>query len=703
MKNKKIIPLLFATFLLSGCTINLFPDSSSEMSSSIPLGDAVGFSVKDLNEQLKIGEIYSSKVKLAFFQDYSSGQQKRIDVLRYTIQSMFYNNSTPVSINEPFDRSGNYTVNVSFSYNLSTRNVAYEIYVKGGEELNYSANEINILNDSLLAYDGEVVDLTNIDYEIKYSTGSEIVKQYYEYDASQTFISCSLYKDGNKNNNVISLPLSSTSSYVLELRHVRSNVSTSLNLEVMASKGYYKIEKPTIISTDFGTHYAPSIGDIKVLVIPVQLPVGEAKNYHTWNENSLDFVRNAYFGTPETNDGWNSFASYYATASFNKLSFSGMVADIYEETDDNYSITAINSDKTYSKLYELLARALNSTKVNNPTVSWSDYDLNKDGYIDSIHFISNAGSDIKWNEPLWPHMSSAGLDGTVSNPGINTYSMSSLSHFSSARTQIHEQGHIFGLQDYYDYTSNSKIDYVGGADMQSFNMFDWNSYSKFTMGWNNPYVIDGTSTKTTITLSAASINGDCLIIPANIDTFNNSAFDEYFMLELFSPFGNNEYDWASSAANSYFNLTSSDFGVRLYHVDSRLYACDYYNMNNGYIVDDIDELNEAIEYKFVYVGANNSYDSSAYAYSSPDMLSDYKLLTLIQSGKVNTLGTSKNMMNPSDLFHTGDVFNFADYSSFLLKSNVPVSTMDNGETFPYTISFDKVEKTKVVVTITKNL
>lgn len=708
MKKKFFIPLVLTSMLLSSCTISFFPNSSSEESeaseesSSIPLGNAVGFSVKDLNEEFKIGEIYSSLAKLAFYQDYSSGQSKRIDVIKYTLKSMFYNNSIPVSINDPFDRSGTYTVNVSFSYNLSERNVQYNIYVKGGEELNYSANSIEILNDSLLAYSGEIISLDEIEYKIVYSTGSKLIDEYFEYDSNQDFVTFSLYKDGDNKTSVIDQKIVSGSTYTLTIMHNKSKVKSSVPLEVYANKGYYQIETPTIISTDVGHHFAPSTGDIKILVIPVELPLGEAKNYYIWDENQRSFVENAYFGTPETNDGWNSFASYYETASFNKLSFSGMVAPIYEETDENYSITNINKDKSYQTLYELLSRALNYTKVNNPTVNWSEYDLNRDGYIDSIHFISNAGTDVGWSEPLWPHMSSAGLEGTVSNPGINTYSMSNLAHFKSARTQIHEQGHIFGLEDYYDYTSNSKIDYVGGADMQSYNMFDWNSYSKFTMGWNKPYVIDGSLDKTTITLSPASINGDCLIIPADINTFNNSAFDEYFMLELFSPFGNNEYDWNSSEANYYFNLTESDFGVRLYHVDSRIYACSYYNINNGFIVDDIDELNEANDNNyFVFVGANNSFDSSSYAYPSPDSFSDYKLLTLIQSGKVNTLGTSKNTLKPDDLFHTGDVFNFNDYSKFLLKSNTSVKTMDNGETFPYNITFDKVEKSKITITITK--
>ena len=77
---------------------------------------------------------------------------------------------------------------------------------------------------------------------------------------------------------------------------------------------------------------------------------------------------------------------------------------------------------------------------------------------------------------------------------------------------------------------------------------------------------------------------------------------------------------------------------------------------------------------------------------------------LIQKGGVDTFGktdnTSKNLKF-DDLFLTGDEFTFYKYAHFLSKTGREITTMDNGENFPYEISFQSVEKDEAIVTIRK--
>ena len=69
-----------------------------------------------------------------------------------------------------------------------------------------------------------------------------------------------------------------------------------------------------------------------------------------------------------------------------------------------------------------------------------------------------------------------------------------------------------------------------------------------------------------------------------------------------------------------------------------------------------------------------------------------KLLALIQKGGTDTFGSEngRHYLNKTDLFQTGDTFTFSNYAKFLSKSGRNVTTMDNGETFPWKIDFESV-------------
>lgn len=480
--------------------------------------------------------------------------------------------------------------------------------------------------------------------------------------------------------------------------------STTIAPEV--GEGYHRVDKLSFYAQDVKPTYSASQGVLNVLIIPLDLPTGGFNDFERWSNQRHQQLEKEFFGKQnESTGGWNSLKSYYETASFGKTEIQGFVADIYHEKDNKYSLYSIQNDPTQiDLLHAEYKRATEWVLDHHSDTDWTQFDLNNDGCFDAIHFITNAGQlNNQWNSPLWPHMAYTGFQGTHERPMANVYSNSCLGQMHDGpRTQIHEQGHMLGLEDYYDYSYPNVADYIGGADMQDMNMFDWNSYSKMAVGWANPYVIDGTSDVATVTMSAASLNGDCLIIPADYSTWNGSAYDEYFLIELFSPFNNNEVDW--NRYNTYSGSNLGEYGVRMYHVDSRLWACESSRkVNQGHELKNLEDIQLAIKDDLsIDIGPNNSYDGTTYAAPCPTSWLDYKLLSIIQRGKVDTFGSDpKSLLSKGDLFRKGDVFKYEEYSHFLSKFGKTRPTTDKGEVFPYEITFKDMSKREVTIEVKK--
>ena len=465
--------------------------------------------------------------------------------------------------------------------------------------------------------------------------------------------------------------------------------------------GFTKVENVTMVASDFDKSYAPSLGDVKMLVIPITF-VGEARDvseikYQDWTEAKIHEVEGYYFGEED------SLASYYTTASLGQLNVTGKVTAIYE----NSTIKTSRILNSYNALFSMIRDAVNWVHENDNTINWSEYDLNQDGCIDSVHLITNYVS-TEWGETLWPHKYNTNYHGTVEWPMANVYSISSTGFMNNAITGIHEQGHIFGLDDYYDYTSQGDgtsdgIDYVGQFDMQSSNVFDWNSYSKLSMGWVKPYVINGEAEETTITIKAASLNGDCILVPADYSKWNGSAFDEYILIELFAPYGNNEKDWYRFRGS-----LGSNPGLRVYHVDGRMFGSNDYSPYGGKItVEDvkaqqINSVEEIENWEYVKKGANNC--SNWYDYGNGiEQLADVPQLNIIQKGGDFTFAreNGRHTLHAGDLFKKGDTFTWRKYSHFFNKSETKQYRTSKGALFPYSFTVDYIDAESATITFTK--
>lgn len=468
-----------------------------------------------------------------------------------------------------------------------------------------------------------------------------------------------------------------------------NNVSATCEVKVIKASGYYigNVKADTSI---IDPYYAPSKGNQKLLFIPIKL----ANATYSWSQSYLDQIE----------ENIDTIASYYKTASLGKLSLTGGVAGSMSKMySSSYKESDFDGDDGYTKLEEVMNASVKWVANNFKDINLSDYDTNSDGYLDSVHFVFN-GYTEDWGNALWPHMSTLDNNpGTNSLPTIRSYSATSIGFMDDAYTTIHEQGHIFGLEDYYDYSSGSTISCLGGADMQDYNVFDWNSFSKLEMGWVNPYVIDGSRQEVTLTIKSAATSGDCILLAPS---WNQTAFDEYILIELFTKSGNNTKDW-SSWSSEYNNLGNG--GIRLYHVDARLWGYNSESsFNNGGFVDDIDNN----KYKYLQLANHNTSNNNEYATIKPSVIANkgYRLLHLIQAGNKNTFEVaSKNpgksqLLKKADLFSTGDTFSigshtgYTNYGTNFFKNK---TTLNNGEAFPYVISFDEVTTTSATITISK--
>ncbi|MFA5283198.1 MAG: hypothetical protein WC366_01570 [Bacilli bacterium] len=701
MKNNKIVmvsSLSLLSMLLFSCGV-ILPSNSNSVSESISsstsddLGMLVSIIATDDNTY-SVGEVYSESNSLVVVAQYQNGTEN-IPLEKCAIAATSFPDLDRVySSDQPFEAAGEYSFTITYRRMTSTVSVDVSSLVG----TSHSLDSFVVVNNKAYSSNTYLKDVADLSLTLTWSDCTE----YINYSSSlDSYFNMSLVKSTDLNTNVINNVLEKLTDYILTMTYIHDGASVSATCSFSCEKGYVKPETLRYIATDVDK-YAPASGAQKVLVVPVILQNCSDFSFTSTVLNNIDTY---YFGAKEdTPSSWNSLKSYFETSSYGKLTITGAIASIY--TSPTISKTDLYGwDSTsMNNLYSLIESALNSaeTDIHGDHINLDDYDSDDDGYIDSFHVILNA-SDGNSNENCrWPHMAGTGTNpGTKAKPTANVYSSTNLGHVSSsdgARTSIHEQGHIFGLDDYYNYIYDN-TDFVGCADMQSFNRFDWNPFSKMTVGWvQNPYVIDGTSSSTKIDIRPFANSGDVIIIPANYSSWNGSAYDEYIIVEYFANVGNNAgVDWTYWNSNC-GNLGSG--GIRIYHADGRLYGYNssYYD---NHIIDNSHPLSNYMNAKFACSNSTGTESRAVYGYE------DYHLLHVIQQGNVNTFADASSyysMLSNEDLFHANDTFSIGSHSgytnygpNFFYNNN----KMNSGTTFPYGIKIDSLNATGATISITR--
>ncbi len=413
----------------------------------------------------------------------------------------------------------------------------------------------------------------------------------------------------------------------------------------------------------------PTSGTVNLLVIPVKL-----NNYaNNATEAVREKIRLAYFGT-EAETGWESVASFYHTESKGKLTITGTVSGWYSAS---YG-TSITEDQTTT----LVTSATNWYKTSNNS-NGQEFDSDNDGYIDGVVLIYNAPNNYNDNDNLWAYTYWTGVTSNKTSPTANTYFWASYDFMSEssnctvdAHTYIHELGHVMGLDDYYNYDSTSSYGAAGGFSMQDYNVGEHDPYSKLALGWIDPIVPTGS---TTLTIAP----GDAVILSPN-SLSTNSPFDEYLILDVYSPTGLNYFDSKYQYSGS--PKGPNTVGIRVWHVDARLMK--NYSGLTPTIATTIEAGNTYYHATSNTTGSNGALNS---AYRN------YRLLHLLQAGGTNTY-QSKGQFSASDVWTAGKSFSMSSYASFFVNSG----KLNSNTTLPYSFSVTSISGTNVTLSITKN-
>ena len=343
----------------------------------------------------------------------------------------------------------------------------------------------------------------------------------------------------------------------LSQHHITSSSSSSTTVTP------YENESPLheVLSKDEDFQVAlPTTGDVKVLVIPVE--IGSS----TFSTEDLDKINLAFNGTSEET-GYESVSSYYYKTSKGKLKIEAEISPVFQTgKSKGYYEVLYNNGKDVD--CEILDNAL---PLLDELYDFSQFDYNKDSYIDGIYLIYSCDYSLSETSPFWAwcyeHTKNTNKYDNV-EPRYFVWASKDFLYDPvnerkkinvNAETIIHETGHLFGLDDYYDYDTSAGPDGgLGGAAMMDSNVGDQDSFSKLLLGWSNPTYIYGEGT---YTISPSESSNECLIIPLRNN--ENEVFGEYLLIDYYTPTGLNEMQ----AGN--FGLFSKK-GVRIYHIDARI-------------------------------------------------------------------------------------------------------------------------------------
>ena len=465
-----------------------------------------------------------------------------------------------------------------------------------------------------------------------------------------------------------------------EIKEIEDIGTLSLNPSYPGLNNMTSISSLSDLGKAGGRQYLNSGGTAHLLVVPI-----------TFNEQEEDIlnakktlIQNAFFGESKMTK-YESVASYYHKSSYSHLKIEGEVADFVLVDDVTLKDVTSTRDTVIIKAMQELLR---EDETHIP-FDISPYCTINPNYIDAVYFIY----DYPYKNPdsvFWAiteHRSSP-LSGTK----VINYSWSSFdfmqddkddilkSHKVRANTYIHETGHLFGLVDYYN-TKGYAYQPTGLMDMMDYNLGDHSSFSKYLLGWNKPIVV---KEEGKITINSFSNDGDFILVPTS--KYSNTPFDEYLLIEYFTPTGLNRskefpsYSYKDKDGNSHVFSYPTSYGLKVYHVDARLGYIPARPANPYAFIDDEDSKISS-RYKAGQTYVDFYYDNS------PSEASSSCLLHLLESSGENTFSNGYAASN-STLFRRFASFGKDTYQDFVFN---------NGELLPYWFEVKEFTANKVTI------
>lgn len=426
------------------------------------------------------------------------------------------------------------------------------------------------------------------------------------------------------------------------------------------------LTKETIKSNLCGESYAmPSTGNVKVLVLPLKYDKATSEQ-----NTSINNIRMAFNGL-STSKNVESVASYYREASYNKLN---LTFEVYNSWID---VSDLDYD-SYDMITKAMLKAFSTASKN---YNLSDYDLDSDGYVDAVWFIYDINYSTNDNTNFWAWTSSINQTNTYQGLRIGKVCFASYEFMNSedryyqgyaeygtnsitARTYIHETGHLLGLSDYYDYDKSSSVGQhhaMYGVDLMDSNYGDFDAASKFLLGWIDPIIV---SNDDLVTIGSTALDSKNAILISKNFYKNKTIFSKYILLEFWTSDGLNKFD----ASNTF---GTNNYGVRVLYLDAQI------NYVNG-------KPTLTSGTRSTYFKYNNTDDDSKNFLQTlaknPDQI--YNPLT----GKYNT--ESNVLFDDSNIVFGKDV-----YENF---------TYNNGDALDFKFNIVSINSTSVTINISFN-
>ncbi len=471
-----------------------------------------------------------------------------------------------------------------------------------------------------------------------------------------------------------------------------------------ATNSYYEVD------------YCPTIGEPRILVIPIWFTNSSNYMTNTGKEQVRDDIRKAYSGTPEET-GWHSVSSYYEQESFGKCKLKATISDWYPDT--NQSSFYYDGNTGLFRTMDLLQRAVDWYFENNPEDSKTNYDLDKNGQYDGVMLIYGSPDysvlpslDTSDKSNMWAYCNWTYNEPSedLNNPSVNVYFWASYDFMYSqgtnakdrtgksdaasgdnshcnidAHTYIHEMGHVLGLEDYYDYSHGGYCP-AGAFSMQDYNVGGHDPYSLMAFNWVDPIVIHKNCT---VELKTFQDTHE-LILLSNTRTYSGSPFDEYMLLELYSPTGLNKFDSDYQYQRAYPQGINK-LGIRLWHVDARL----VYFQDKEVIVSELYNDPTNAEYK-VNHAFSNTYEDRDYGSVLGRYNKQYYYYNILQLIRNDVKANYKNKkrIKEADLFYAGDSYKQFDFSSQFINGN----RLNNMESLNWSFTIDSIGENSATIT-----
>lgn len=421
-----------------------------------------------------------------------------------------------------------------------------------------------------------------------------------------------------------------------------------------------------------------SRGTRSILVLPIIQTDFDLSSSE--QQTLLSRLESCFFGD-SSDTSWESVSSFYEKSSYGQLHLVGEVMPWYDSGYTSTQIARMNSSPgTAEGAVRVMEEAINYW-VNVGRLDTNDFDQDDDGFIDAVWVIYSGHNythdpynitDNNWAYTYWDFNTP-----NTYNPEPMSFSWASWDFMDEgygdtgidAHTYIHETGHLLGLPDYYDASGEyPPVSPAGAVDMMDNNIIDHNAWTKFALGWISPQMANNTSK--TIKLGSFAETGDALVIPMP-NGYNGTAFDEFLMVEYYTPTNLNEKDAEETYSNDVPAMNQS--GIRIWHVDSRIVQAEVtmsifgrYSYSFSYI-DDLLELGDSyVEEGSTIITNQMLAFSNSQGYNVQQMYSDFdwadsfdtssfRQLTFISSRNI-PFGERYNMQTEEDLFYAGDSF-----------------------------------------------